>query len=668
MARRALLIANGTFADPKIGALGSPLRDTERLAKLLERPEVGGYAVTRCADFDSPAARLAVQRFFAAAGSGDLNLVLISTHGIKDRAGKLHFATADSRIDALRATSLESRFVLECMDESPATQQLLFLDACYSGAFRKGVVGKDAAQAIVREDFGDAGASGKAIITAATAIQVAGEADVAGTRQSVFTRHLIDGIESGAADRDLTGRITLAELFAHIRENLRRDAPGQDPQPFYDGLDGSVVVALNPVPVALPADIAARIAARDTDERARAVDPLLALVRAGGPMRTLAIAALRAFADDDSTLIQAAAERALRRAGVSEPPRPAPPRPAAQGLFDGQAWTAPPALTDAHVFAKRPAQPVWTPPPGAALVAGASPSWFRQNVMYVGIAAGTAILTVWTQLSKDDAPAASGAPAATIAAPGDAKVPADDPAAAAALHDEAVKLRDAPEAARDDARAVALFRRAAEAGRAGAATDLGYMYDLGRGVARDREEAKRWYLIGAERGSATAMYNLGTLFFNGDGAAKNAAAAAPWFRRAAGKGDVDAQRRLGLMYLYGDGVAADPAMAASFFRKAADQGDAVAMNALGGLYQDGKGVPLDRKEAARLYQAAAGKGLIEGQYNWAVSLDNGTLVTRDVEGALRWYKAVLDNEAEDAGLKKTATERIEALSITSIKG
>jgi TPR repeat protein len=42
-------------------------------------------------------------------------------------------------------------------------------------------------------------------------------------------------------------------------------------------------------------------------------------------------------------------------------------------------------------------------------------------------------------------------------------------------------------------KAVVWFKRAAEQGLAGSQTTLGMLYEEGRGVEKDPEEAKRWY-------------------------------------------------------------------------------------------------------------------------------------------------------------------------------
>jgi hypothetical protein len=137
--------------------------------------------------------------------------------------------------------------------------------------------------------------------------------------QSVFTRYLIEGIESGAADNAGTGQIRLNELYNYVRSSLKREAPNQTPQPYYYGLDGSsVVVALNPSPkvAELPEALRQQIESSDSHVKGAAVDDLYKLAVSGGPLSTTAIAELHKLKTDDSFFVQGVAERALGRLGV----------------------------------------------------------------------------------------------------------------------------------------------------------------------------------------------------------------------------------------------------------------------------------------------------------------------------------------------------------------
>jgi TPR repeat protein len=65
---------------------------------------------------------------------------------------------------------------------------------------------------------------------------------------------------------------------------------------------------------------------------------------------------------------------------------------------------------------------------------------------------------------------------------------------------------------------------------------LGYFYDTGRGVARDRKKAINWYLRAYRQGSRIAASNIATIYRD-DNDAKQALR---WFERAAQLRDADA--------------------------------------------------------------------------------------------------------------------------------
>ncbi len=61
------------------------------------------------------------------------------------------------------------------------------------------------------------------------------------------------------------------------------------------------------------------------------------------------------------------------------------------------------------------------------------------------------------------------------------------------------------------------YRRAAEQGYANAQSNLGYMYDAGKGVTQDYKEAVRWFRKAVEQGYANAQSNLGYMYYAGKG-------------------------------------------------------------------------------------------------------------------------------------------------------
>ena len=111
----------------------------------------------------------------------------------------------------------------------------------------------------------------------------------------------------------------------------------------------------------------------------------------------------------------------------------------------------------------------------------------------------------------------------------------------------------------------------------------------------------------AEQGDATAQSNLGGMYDQGRGVPPDAAAAVAWYRRAAEQGDARAQYNLGGMYREGRGVPPDAAGAVAWYRRAAEQGHVRAQYNLGGMYAEGLGVPPDAVEALMWLTIAAAR-------------------------------------------------------------
>ena len=62
---------------------------------------------------------------------------------------------------------------------------------------------------------------------------------------SLFTRFLIEGIETGNADQNQHGEITVNELYRYIYDNVVRIEPSQKPQIYTLGQTGDIVMARN---------------------------------------------------------------------------------------------------------------------------------------------------------------------------------------------------------------------------------------------------------------------------------------------------------------------------------------------------------------------------------------------------------------------------------------
>jgi TPR repeat protein len=200
----------------------------------------------------------------------------------------------------------------------------------------------------------------------------------------------------------------------------------------------------------------------------------------------------------------------------------------------------------------------------------------------------------------------------------------------------------------DYATAMRSWRFLADQGHASAQSNLGFMYDKGRGVLQDYAEAVRWFRLAADQGDAEAQCNLGNMYAKGQGVPQDYAEAARWFRLAASQGYAQAQYSLGNIYTNGRGVLQDYAEAVRWFRLAADQGNASAQSNLGFMYNNGRGVPQDDMAALSWYRKAADQGNVRAQFNLGSMYSNGRGVPQDYAEAVKWYRKAADQGDADA--------------------
>ena len=98
---------------------------------------------------------------------------------------------------------------------------------------------------------------------------------------------------------------------------------------------------------------------------------------------------------------------------------------------------------------------------------------------------------------------------------------------------------------KDVAKAVPLFRDAADKGNVIAENALGYLYEQGiGGLPKGATLSLRWYRKAAAQGAPNAQLKLGTAYEEGDGVKQDLAQASMWYRKAAAYGIAEAKKRL----------------------------------------------------------------------------------------------------------------------------
>ena len=112
------------------------------------------------------------------------------------------------------------------------------------------------------------------------------------------------------------------------------------------------------------------------------------------------------------------------------------------------------------------------------------------------------------------------------------------------------------------------FEKGAIQGEPNAQNGLGYLYQFGYGVEKDRKKANALFLKSAKQGNPDSQYWLGENLFL-DGQQKEGF---KWSRKAAENGSRDAQYNIAIMYKKGQGVEEDQVQSYLWFSIAARNG------------------------------------------------------------------------------------------------
>ncbi|MFE1941879.1 caspase family protein [Streptomyces massasporeus] len=236
--RHALIIANDRYADQGLKKLKAPAQDAAALERVLHDPQIGDFEVEVVHNASADIMRRRIQSFFNDRRRADTLLLHFSCHGLKSESGELYLAASDTEPPLLAATAVASQFVRGCMSGTRAGRSVLFLDCCYGGAFSRGSASVRASGEInVLESFAKdepAGGRGWAVITASDSMEYSFEdhelTENSAPRPSLFTHAVVEGLETGEADLDADGNVSLDDLYEYVYRQVREQNPHQTPK------------------------------------------------------------------------------------------------------------------------------------------------------------------------------------------------------------------------------------------------------------------------------------------------------------------------------------------------------------------------------------------------------------------------------------------------------
>lgn len=245
MGRFALLLGTAVHhTDRNLTALPAVQHDVRQLAAALDH--TGGYdAVDTRVDLTRDELTGAVEEFYGARRRGDLALLYFSGHGLlhNDRES-LFLAATDTELGRLHATAFDTAAVLKDMlSRTYATQKVVVLDCCFSGAFGAGGRFRGGVR---EEPRGGIRHAGTFVLTSSTHTRASFTAGPDGP--SVFTGVLLDGLRGAAEPRAGSSWITTHDLSHYVQaEMLRRG--GRSPSESSEGVVEPIpLVSVEPQP------------------------------------------------------------------------------------------------------------------------------------------------------------------------------------------------------------------------------------------------------------------------------------------------------------------------------------------------------------------------------------------------------------------------------------
>ncbi|MFN6464808.1 MAG: substrate-binding domain-containing protein [Nostoc sp. DedVER02] len=144
---------------------------------------------------------------------------------------KLTIALSNPDLDAEEQERETQNLLREIKDldvESRSKREVVILDCCFSGAFAEGWSAKSSKDDGFVDVRNQLGGEGRAVLTSSTSTQYSFAQP--GADVSTYTRYVVEGLETGAADRDQDSFISVDELHEYAKRKVQEAAPAMKPE------------------------------------------------------------------------------------------------------------------------------------------------------------------------------------------------------------------------------------------------------------------------------------------------------------------------------------------------------------------------------------------------------------------------------------------------------
>ncbi|MBH8573244.1 EAL domain-containing protein [Nostocaceae cyanobacterium CENA369] len=245
MAKIALLIGVSKYQSG-FPPLPGAINDIKAMQRVLEHSELGNFNEVKLLENpDSKEMEEAIESLFTKQRNpDDLVLLFFSGHGIKDDNGNLYFAANNSRTNSdgslAIATAVPANFIYLVLNSClRCKRKIVVLDCCYSGAFAEGLTPKNIGTIDIEKELGG---KGRAILASSSSTQCSYE-DTKVSELSIYTHYIVEGIETGDADLNQDGQVSVLELHEYVCNKVKKTKPEMNPKILFKDEGFSIAIA-----------------------------------------------------------------------------------------------------------------------------------------------------------------------------------------------------------------------------------------------------------------------------------------------------------------------------------------------------------------------------------------------------------------------------------------
>ena len=200
-------------------------------------------------------------------------------------------------------------------------------------------------------------------------------------------------------------------------------------------------------------------------------------------------------------------------------------------------------------------------------------------------------------------------------------------------------------------KAMEYYLKAADMGNGEAMCQIGLLYNLGKGVAKNIDTANQWYLKAGEAGDSDGYYCLAEN-------CRSLSQAIEYYRKAADMGNAKAMIEIGMSYEYGRGVTKNVDTANQWYLKAGEAGDPEGYMIVAEYYRKQK---KEYTKAIELYEKAFDLGRKSCSYEIAK-----LYLSHKKDCVFNYSYAELKDLLKEKSLKENEIEKCNCVNIEKV--